>query len=834
MSLQASERRKVDALRLVRTYQRLFEEDLLARHTGSLLELLRCGLPDDFFVSEEDDTTFIEMEEDAWSHVKLIPHFLKSSQTPSEAEANEEVPDSLEPVQRSHTPDIHTAPALQEIHSSSTSPLSSKPPSSLQAPTLSSRAVTTKMSPQAQPFVLPKQVSRLKSGVPIVQYTGGLVWHLTVLDHPSQMATVEHVLVPMALTAGVISFDAEGVRLGSDGQLTLVQFAVRDVQMGGVCVFIIDVLGLRAGGFEGRLGDFFAGALLQDPKVVKLVHDCHSDAAALAAQHGLQIQAVYDTQVACELLTGVVLGSFSELLCRSGASAHATKRENKALMRKYEGCWARRPLPDQMLQYAADDVRLLLEAGEKLQNMMHPHRGQIMQASAWRAQHAASSGGERRVVFNRIARSALMSYELWCTSKVGPGKSPTDLTPITLLYEWEFTMRILPEYIRNELYKHSSTLHRVRHLILDVGKRPTLVAHDGRRVLMRNANDNGGLVSRETLQYVIARAGGEMAFGTYAASLYEEETFTGTGAYPMKDMSEGMEQRACLTSVYNLDRCTAANRSLERIAVMRNCQGMIYGITFTPGRYVRGCAEMIDDLVLGSPSPSSILVVGPARSGKTSILRELARRLAMCGHDKPTKESSICCIDTHGDLGGDSDIAHPSLVDVRRLMVPSPVLQSRIIEESMKNHTPDCLVVDEVIAVSDVDAVLACHARGSRIICGATGSLARIANDPERCGLVGVKMNTTLPQAQAQGIKASQKLSKASWPVFDVIVELGSDLHNEWTVITKVSQAIDSILCGKPYSAQIRRRDAKTDCISLSFFQTNEEPWPLVNKSLAL
>jgi len=349
MSLQASERRKVDALRLVRTYQRLFEEDLLARHTGSLLELLRCGLPDDFLVSEEDDTTFIEMEEDAWSHVKLIPHFLKSSQTPSEAEANEEVPDSLEPVQRSHTPDIHTAPALQEIHSSSTSPLSSKPPSSLQAPTLSSRAVTTKMSPQAQPFVLPKQVSRLKSGVPIVQYTGGLVWHLTVLDHPSQMATVEHVLVPMALTAGVISFDAEGVRLGSDGQLTLVQFAVRDVQMGGVCVFIVDVLGLRAGGFEGRLGDFFAGALLQDPKVVKLVHDCHSDAAALAAQHGLQIQAVYDTQVACELLTGVVLGSFSELLCRSGASAHATKRENKALMRKDEGCWARRPLPDQML-----------------------------------------------------------------------------------------------------------------------------------------------------------------------------------------------------------------------------------------------------------------------------------------------------------------------------------------------------------------------------------------------------------------------------------------------------------------------------------------------------
>ena len=42
---------------------------------------------------------------------------------------------------------------------------------------------------------------------------------------------MEHVLVPMALTAGVISFDAEGVRLGSDGQLTLVQFAVRDVQV---------------------------------------------------------------------------------------------------------------------------------------------------------------------------------------------------------------------------------------------------------------------------------------------------------------------------------------------------------------------------------------------------------------------------------------------------------------------------------------------------------------------------------------------------------------------------------------------------------------------------
>jgi len=568
----------------------------------------------------------------------------------------------------------------------------------------------------------------------------------------------------------------------------------------------------QAGSTWGGLGKCFVGGLLQDPAVVKLCHDCHNDTAALAAQHGLQPNSIYDTQVASELLTGVVFGSFKDLLGRMGVMSHATKTEYKHLMRQDQDCWARRPLPNHLVQYAADDARLLLEAGEKLQDMMHAHRGQIMQASAWRAQHSALSGGERRVVYNRVSRSALMSYELWCTTKMGPGgKSATDLLPIQSFCEIDFAARLLPVDLRSEVLKISSTVPKIHHLVLDFAKKPVVVSADGRKIHLRNRGESGGLVSREQLVSIVAKAGGEEAFGPRLMPLPPSEG----GVAEAKESGVGGVVEEERRIAYAHDRCVTGEKRLERIAIMRNCQGQVYGMTITPGRHVRGCAEVIDDLILSGRA--SVLVLGPPRAGKTTVLRELGRRLSS-GMTENGAAETVCVVDTHGEICGDSDLPHPAAGDVRALAVPNLEHQGGVMEGCARNHKAECVIVDEVMSSKDVAAVLKLHAQGVRVVVGALGSLPEVVRDPERSALMGVQV--MLPQP-GQGVNAMEGpiLNRVAWPVFDVVVELNAEKQNEWIVITKLSQAVDNILSGTPYGVQVRRREMKTDYVSLTFQQ---------------
>ena len=48
---------------------------------------------------------------------------------------------------------------------------------------------------------------------------------------------------------------------------------------------------------------------------------------------------------------------------------------------------------------------------------------------------------------------------------------------------------------------------------------------------------------------------------------------------------------------------------------------------------------------------------------------------------------------------------------------------------------------------------------------------------------------------------------RAGSSVFDVVIELKPKQLHEWTVIFGVERAVDNIVSGKPYLAQIRRRD---------------------------
>jgi len=167
-------------------------------------------------------------------------------------------------------------------------------------------------------------------------------------------------IVEELLRAGQpIGFDGEGVNLGPKGQLTLVQISTVNGQ-----VIIFDVQTSPALMTQGGLKK-----LLESEQIIKVVHDCRNDSAALFFQCDVQVRNVFDTQAAHAVLqlqdTGkpvykvknVSLNALCELY---NAPVNPMKEQVKNIYRRDQKFWARRPLTRDMICYAAADVLALV------------------------------------------------------------------------------------------------------------------------------------------------------------------------------------------------------------------------------------------------------------------------------------------------------------------------------------------------------------------------------------------------------------------------------------------------------------------------------------------
>jgi len=115
----------------------------------------------------------------------------------------------------------------------------------------------------------------------------------------------------------------------------------------GESVALIDALAVRERPLLRRL--------LQDSPWIKVMFDASSDLATARAALELGIRPIFDLAVAARLLGKG--GSLSKLV--SPAGAYGKSRFQKA-------DWMRRPLPAEMLEYAAGDVLPLLDLADAL------------------------------------------------------------------------------------------------------------------------------------------------------------------------------------------------------------------------------------------------------------------------------------------------------------------------------------------------------------------------------------------------------------------------------------------------------------------------------------
>ena len=192
----------------------------------------------------------------------------------------------------------------------------------------------------------------------------------------------------------------------------------------------------------------------------------------------------------------------------------------------------------------------------------------------------------------------------------------------------------------------------------------------------------------------------------------------------------------------------------------------------------------------------------------------------------------VVVVDTSNEICGDGAVPHPSVGFARRMMVPSLDQQAGVLIEAVQNHTPDVLICDEIGRVGEVEAIHTIHNRGPRLFASAHGNLRGLVANSQLNLLVGGTQSVTLGDKMAQTLAGKIKLEtngthinnkgfskvkteRCAQPIFNVIVELQPGALDEWRVVTNVAQAVDCILDGRQYNAQIRRRDPTTGTVSV-------------------
>jgi stage III sporulation protein SpoIIIAA len=251
---------------------------------------------------------------------------------------------------------------------------------------------------------------------------------------------------------------------------------------------------------------------------------------------------------------------------------------------------------------------------------------------------------------------------------------------------------------------------------------------------------------------------------------------------------------------FNEDNRAGLERTLHRISAIRNRNGRVVGLTCRVGRAVFGTIKIIEDLVT---SGKSILLLGRPGIGKTTMLRETARVLA----DDFNKR--VVIVDTSNEIAGDGDIPHPAIGHARRMQVPQPQHQHRVMIEAVENHMPEVIVIDEIGTEQEAAAARTIAERGVQLIGTAHGtSLENLIQNPTLSDLIGGIQAVTLGDEEARRRRTRKTvLERKAPPTFDVIVELRS--RTQVAVHADVGRTVDALLRGIAPRPQLRKVSSK-------------------------
>src|SRR5210317_2192136 len=248
-------------------------------------------------------------------------------------------------------------------------------------------------------------------------------------------------------------------------------------------------------------------------------------------------------------------------------------------------------------------------------------------------------------------------------------------------------------------------------------------------------------------------------------------------------------------SKFSNENRAGIDRTLHRISCIRNRQFLINGLTCRVGRAIFGTISIIRDLL---ESGQSILILGKPGTGKTTIIREIARVLAN------EMEKRVIIIDTSNEIAGDSDIPHFGIGYARRMQVPTTDLQHKVMIEAVENHTPQIIIIDEISTELEVLATRMITEKGVQLVGTTHGNcLENLIKNPSLSDLIGGIQYVTLSDEEAKR-RGTQKsiLERQSYPAFQLAIEV-NNIYS-WTIHEDVENSVDLILRGNFKISQIR------------------------------
>lgn len=310
-------------------------------------------------------------------------------------------------------------------------------------------------------------------------------------------------------------------------------------------------------------------------------------------------------------------------------------------------------------------------------------------------------------------------------------------------------LALLPEPVLKSLEKQPD-LEEIVEVVLDLGRTPE-ARFPGRAVYLEELE-----VSREDLEQVVSRLG----------------DFSG-------DNRAGIE------------------RTLHRISAIRNRRREIVGLTCRIGRAITGTVDIIRDVI---ETGESLLLMGAPGVGKTTLLREAARVLA------DELQRRVVVVDTSNEIAGDGDVPHPAIGHARRMQVPSPELQHKVMIEAVENHMPEVIVIDEIGSELEAVAARTIAERGVQLVATAHGiTLQNLIVNPTLSDLIGGVQAVTLSDEEARR-RGTQKtvLERKAPPTFDTLVEIQD--RNRLAIYSDLAKVVDRVLTGSVFRPQIRVR----------------------------